>query len=228
VENFTYEKPEFERKQKIEIYVEDEKVGGEYVTFLEDPRPNELIVQVPVVDDLYLPVGKGREVKISYSKLSARYEFESRIKKRSDTGAAPFIYVLRPDRVKRIQMRDYLRVPCSIEARMEIMDKLSDSSLPQRLNGKIVDISGGGLKFETNIPMSASVTVELFFELDLIKERMAPVLGRIVRRIEDKIRNKYFLAVEFEGLTIEQRNSIIQYTYQRQLELGKKDKWVSD
>ncbi|MFP4687567.1 MAG: flagellar brake protein [bacterium] len=228
MQRFTYEQPEFGVKQKIELYLEDEKIGGKYVTFLEEPKDNELVVQVPVVDELYLPLGKGQDVNVNYSKLSARYEFDSCVKKRDDGGMAPLIYLKRPVRVKRIQMRDYLRVPCSIEAHMEILGELSDSSLPRRVNGKIVDISGGGLKFETNIPVPASVLVDIYFELDLVSKQISPIHGKIIRRLEDKIRKKYFLIVEFAGITIEQRNSIIQFTYQQQLSLDKKDKWVRE
>ena len=224
----TYEEPEFDVRQKIELDVKNEKYGGKYATFLEEPKQSELIVQVPLVDDLYLPIGRGAELEVNYTKLSARYEFSSRIKKRTDDGAAPFIYLTRPERVKRIQMRDYLRVPCSINSELEILDSLTDSSLPRRVNGKIVDISGGGLKFETKIPVPPKVFVDLYFKLDLIKKEMAPLHGRVVRRMEDEVRNKYFLAVEFSGITIEQRNDIIQYAYRQQLKLDKKDKWVRE
>ncbi|MGM0381219.1 MAG: PilZ domain-containing protein, partial [bacterium] len=101
-------------------------------------------------------------------------------------------------------------------------------NLPDWVNGKIVDISGGGVRFKTAIPVPASQRVHLELELSLIDKKIDFVPGKVIRQDKDEVTGKYFLGIEFTGITIEDRNDIIQYVYRQQIEMDKKDKWVRE
>ncbi len=226
--NLTLEPAEFEYRQKLEITVESGNLQGNYVSFVEQPGEEKVTIQVPRVDDLYLPLKPGSEVTVRYKKLSARYEFEGEIIERDDNRRIPGLKMKNPGRVKRIQMRDYLRVPCEFSAQMELTGGLEGDNLPRRVNGKIVDISGGGTKFKTAVPVPVAQRVYLKFELPLVETELEYVPGKVIRREQDDVSKKYFLGIEFSGISIEARNDIIQFVYRQQIEMDKKDKWVRE
>lgn len=224
----TMEPPDFEYRQKMEVIIEDGRLEGDYVTFVEQPRGEEVTLQVPRIKGLYLPLKENQSLKISYKKLSARYEFDEKVTGRDDSQAVPCFKVNKPKKVKRIQMRDYLRVPCELSAKIELVGSRKNEELPRRVNGKIVDISGGGVKFKTAVPVPSGQNVHLEFKLPLIEEKIDFLPARVIRRNKDEMSKKYFLGIEFTGISKEDRNDIIQYVYRQQIEMDKQDKWVQE
>jgi len=224
----TLEPADFEYRQKVEIIITEGRLEGNYITFVEQPAEDEIIFAVPRVDELYLPLEPEQPVTVSYKKLSARYEFDEKIIGRDDNRPVPCLKIKNPERVRRIQMRDYLRVPCEFPARLDLAGGLNKDELPRRVNGRIVDISGGGVKFKTAIPVPRAQKVYLKFKLPLIDKELNFVPGKVIRRDQDDVSKKYFLGIEFSGISIEARNDIIQYVYRQQIEMDKKDKWVRE
>ncbi len=221
MEDVTYETPEFEERQKLELRINSEPLRGKYSTFIKEIVASHLMVEVPSVEGLYLPVKVGRPVLVEYRRVSARYQFESRVTERDDDSDPPLLAIKRPSRVKRIQKRDFVRVPCSIEARLFVDEDLEDPDLPTKINGEILDLSAGGLKFKTNVPLPVSSRVSFQFELPLVNREIDNLYGYILRREWDEVNQFYFLAVQFEGVLEEQKSALIQYTYRRQLKLNK-------
>ena len=225
--DISYVEPELEQRQKLELRINDGPLKGKYVTFIKDFSASRIVVEVPTVDQLYLPISTGQGMLVEYRRLSARYQFESRVVDRKDQVEPPVLELERPSAVKRIQMRDHLRVPCSIRAVMEIESDVS-SEIPQKLEGSVVDLSAGGAKFRADLELPMSTRVKLSFELPILEEEMKNLYGYIIRREEDEVEECYFYGIEFEGVLTDQRKALTQYSYRRQLELQKKDKWVQD
>ncbi|GEM_PF-5950778 len=225
--DISFVEPELERRQKLELRLNSGALKGKYTTFIKDFSASRIVVEVPTVDQLYLPVNTGQNLFVEYRRMSARYQFESRVVDRKDDVEPPVLELERPDSVKRIQLRDHLRVPCSIPAKLKIESDVPDP-IPPKLEGTIVDLSAGGAKFRAELELPMSTRVNLKFELPILEEEMNDLYGYIIRREEDEVEECYFYGIEFEGVLTDQRKALTQYSYRRQLELQKKDKWVQD
>lgn len=218
-----YVTPEFEERQKLEIRIKEGSLRGKYTTFVKEIRASQIRMEVPTVNGLYLPAKSGQPLLVEYRKRAARCQFESRIVDRDDQPEPPLMSVQRPDRVKRIQKRDFVRVPCNIEAQLVVDETLEDPDLPREVTGQILDLSGGGLKFKTDVALPETTRVYFQFTLPGSGNKFDSLFGYILRREWDEVNEAYIFAVEFEGLLEEQRTALIQYAYRRQLELNKQE-----
>lgn len=126
----------------------------------------------------------------------------------------------RPDEVKIVQRREYVRVPVDIEVCCHLVG-VADQNLDNSkiFNGKIRDISGGGVQLSTEL--SLPIGTILVFELELENNSFV-LTARVVRNLEDEDGRTRNLGCEFIGIDESERQKIISYCSKRQLYLKKK------
>ena len=127
----------------------------------------------------------------------------------------------KPDEITRIQRRNFVRVPCDIDATVRVLsvaENGSGDSFPDAYSATIEDISAGGvqLKGSENLPLATNV--ELLFTLPDTETTMNEVFAEVVRG-SDSEQPPYVLGLEFTSITENKRNDIIQYVYDRQIEI---------
>ncbi|MFB6356572.1 MAG: flagellar brake protein, partial [bacterium] len=175
------------------------------------------------VQSLYLPITDNQDINLNFMRVSARFQTQSSVTRRMDRISTPRIVIPRPDKMQRVQMREFVRVPCSIPVTIRTME---DGGY-RELEAQAVDISAGGMKCELDEEISEESEVMLTFELPLTDEYIDDVFGDILRVLEDTVEDCYVVALQFSGLTEDNQERIIRYTYRRQIEMKQEGQWVS-
>ncbi len=218
-----YVEPRLGKGQRLELRIHEGPFKGKYRTVIDELTDRMMLVEVPSVKKLYLPVGKGQPLFVEYREAGARYQFETVLIERDDLAEPPLLTLETPSRVKRIQLRDFLRVPCEISGLLVVESGRKKLNLPRVIKGTIVDISAGGVKFRSPLEVPPNTPVSLHFEIPEVKMRFDEVQGVIIRSEKKQLEEAAYLAVEFEGLLDEYKKVLLRYTYRRQVELKKRN-----
>ncbi|GED12466.1 hypothetical protein AM501_07045 [Aneurinibacillus migulanus] len=172
----------------------------------------------------------GWTVYVSYNHSDgAQYEFLSVIvRKQRDN--IPMLVLLKPakDNIRRIQRRDYLRVPA--KAKLEFSWQTQDGE--KAYSGFTVDISGGGIKFVCNarisFPEENMIECRLYLpEINAQnkktnQELCIPLKAKIIRHPVPGGNGLQTVAVTYEEIAEFHREKIIRYCFSRQLEIRNK------
>lgn len=148
------------------------------------------------------------------------YKFQTKLieKKRAD-GIAMFVLEL-PDEKDfiYIQRRSFIRVEALLKVKV-----ISPNNEFSAFDTYSVDISAGGLKLilPKNITLEEEQLVICSFILPISENDVYMQLKSRVVRITDRISNRY-VSLQFEDITENERQSIVKYCFERQLELRKK------
>lgn len=209
--------PDYESGEQVDLVVSDGALEGTYSTVIQELERDRLRLETPQVNGLYLPVGSGTGVILKQYAQGATFEGETRVVDRDDNDE-PSLMVAVPERVKRIQRRNFVRVPCDLDAEIFVLD-VPEGEVPSgSLDGTLEDISAGGVQLAVDRRLPLFTEIELVFTLPVIDRTLREVFGEVVR-VPDKSEAPYSLGVEFTSITENNRNDIIQYVYERQRDL---------
>lgn len=167
----------------------------------------------------------GTLIEVTYpSPDGAQYVFQSTILYRRKEQISMILMTYpEPETIRRIQRRSYLRVPCSID--VAIHAKLLNAFPP--FVATTVNLSGGGLLVEGKQIPHLEVGTEVKWWLAL-PTQSGQILhpkgeGRIVRNLKlGDIGGITQYSVQFSDLLERDRDLIIKYCLERQLEIKKK------
>jgi c-di-GMP-binding flagellar brake protein YcgR len=119
-----------------------------------------------------------------------------------------------PKEVTHLERRAYTRLPVKIETQYaEIRDGSAGSSYSR---STALDISGGGIRLETNrnCPQETLLRVKFQIPLGQMEEELI-LTGRIVRSIPGEGARKSQVGVEFIDISPRQQESLVQYILDR-------------
>jgi c-di-GMP-binding flagellar brake protein YcgR len=211
--------PEYETGEQLDLSIPGGELEGTYSTVLNSVNGEHLEFETPQVNGLYLPVAEGTILLLKQYAEGATFEAKTRVLSRQDESDTPSFTVERPSTVKRIQRRDFVRVPCDIPIKVFILEGGDDGqSLPGSLEGTIEDISAGGVQLAVSERLPSLTKIELTFELPIVNETMNEIFADVIR-VPDESDPPYSHGVKFTSITENKRNDIIQYVYERQMEL---------
>lgn len=202
--------------QRVEIEVPSKDAcGGCYSSRVEDLFPNRVVLAAPIKNNKIVPLKRGEVIKIKYWGGSAGYSFTTRVLRRKG-GHLPTITVELPEKIKRWQRRNYLRVSASIPLTFTLTNSDGKSKHPQIYRSETIDISGGGVMLKSPLLIEKGSYLEL--ELMLPQRGVIVALGRIVRIQERSSKNKHFylLGIEFSVIKESDREKIITYVFDLQ------------
>lgn len=112
--------PDYDSGGQIDLMVTDGSLQGTYSTVIQEINGDRLRLETPQVNGLYLPVASGEEVILKQYAQGATFEGESRVVDRGDADD-PALFIDRPETVKRIQRRDFVRIPCDLDAEVFVL-----------------------------------------------------------------------------------------------------------
>lgn len=217
MEDVSEVEPDYESGEQVDLVVSDGALEGTYSTVVQQLERDRLRLETPQVNGLYLPVGSGADVILKQYAQGATFEGETRVVDRDDQDE-PSLMVAVPERVKRIQRRNFVRVPCDLDAEIFVLD-VPEGEVPSgSLDGTLEDISAGGVQLAVDRRLPLFTEIELVFTLPVIDRTLRDVFGEVVR-VPDQPEAPYSLGVEFTSITENNRNDIIQYVYERQRDL---------
>lgn len=218
MDEVTEVEPDYNEGEQIDIVLENDSVNGTYSTQIKGVTDRGFTTEVPEINSLYLPISEGNNLIVKQYEEGATFKSETKVIHRDDSDT-PTIMIEIPDVVKRIQRRDFVRVPSDIDTEVIILESgEEENTVSGPLEGKIEDISAGGVQLVLEDYLSLFTKIELIFTLPIVDEELREVFGEIVRVPEDSEPPLRF-GVEFTSITENKRNKIIQYVYEMQRKL---------
>ncbi len=152
--------------ERLLLVIEKDGIRSEFITRLEDIKQSSYILEMPIRQSGNATLSKGDLVKVSYNKKDAAYTFKASIKDLFE-GESSSIEVEKPTDVSRIQRRHFVRLDISGNLVFRILEspESSEGSISQKFQGSLLNISAGGVLFETETPIKADSLLILDFTL---------------------------------------------------------------
>lgn len=123
-----------------------------------------------------------------------------------------------PDLITKIQRRSFLRVPAILEIAVQMTEELSFLALTD-------DISGGGLSFicDEKYPLEEKSEISCWLLIHFKNETIdhVPFKGQLVRVKPVKEHEKQLVMLSFTEIHDNDREKVIRFCFERQLELRK-------
>lgn len=208
--------------ERIEIEVTEKgEYFGNYLSRIEDIKDKkEIMIGLPLDKGTIVPLRIGSIVNINITKADGVYTFAAKIQKR-ELKPFPHFTIEFPKSIKRIQRRNYVRIPINIVVLYKNLGngtvKSSDEIIEEK--GVTVNISGGGLYLLTvkEMEMEDKLTVSFSLPNGVVCKDIKTVIKRkeIVGQ-NDKKRLAY--GIEFVEIDEKLRDQIIVYLFELQRE----------
>ncbi len=217
----------------------DKKV---YYSMLVDiDTEDRLTVTMPIEASRLIPLSVNERFWFVFYTHSGIYQAKGFIVSREKQGNVHVMLVKLLSELERIQRRQFYRIECVLNVEYRIMDEIEckgyeilrtkayktmeDRMKIKRLlvpmnhqdwnKGVAIDISGGGMRFNTKILHEHPEYLEMRFGLrigDFLKEISTP--ARVIRYAAVKnIPDLYEFRVEFVEIETKQREDIVQYVF---------------
>jgi len=163
---------------------------------------------------------KNKKVQVTFRiSNDAEYSTISRVIDKVPHGNTPCLNIAHNNRLTRVQKRIYRRDNVDISVHifaLRIDVKKGKRKLvlanPKPFNGKITNISAGGLAIKAGGILKENSLVKLDFSMDLTNTDAA--VGRVMTYSSIPNTNDKMLHIKFEKLSIKTRNRIFEYIYQ--------------
>lgn len=212
--------PELEINTRLEIEVEDADYGGKYLSRVMDVNSRELRIMSVASQGITIPLRVNTPLYITYVGERAMYGFRSIIRQRFHDVLAGYIVEM-PNRVDRIQRREYVRLEVQTNFRYRIFAEPGDPQPTPRPFEKsyIIDISGGGVRFFAEEVIAAGTILEMRLGIEGIEREI--VVGKVVR-CRERVEGGYEIGVSFEAVSPATQDQIISWIFDKQRELRKK------
>ena len=192
--------------------------AASHKTRVEDANGCLLLISAPVQGGIPLSVPEGTKVAISYIVdtigRQSRLVTEARVAKRL-TDSIPMLQLEITGPWQRIQERNFVRVDVLLPAAYACLVEGERESLQ---SAQITNLGGGGVFLVTKTPLAVEAMIWLSLTLDGTVLEMQGV----VRRAEVLPNGGCGHGIAFEQLDEKTRQLIIQFVFQRQLELKRK------
>lgn len=190
-----------------------------YKTRISDIESDQLFIEVPfdergATKSLYA----GDLLKVSYISNvdKVNYFFDAYVRGMLQDNNIRQYIIDKPAKseISKVQRRSFLRV----DAELEVAGRVGSD----RFLAVTVDISGGGLSMMTPTKLYENDTIECWLLIQYRNEQIehVPFQGEIVRIKEED--EGYLLMVRFTNIAESDRQKIVKYCYEKQLELRKK------
>ena len=222
-----------------------------YQSRVEDVTQENVVLAMPMQGGTIVPIQVGERVEVSYTLNDGVYLFKGTVTDRKSQ-PLPLLYLTLPREIKRQQRRQFVRVETFIPIRFRkptqaeweiIYDKCTKdyrfkgASPPPPLKteaevserkppfhqGVVHNISGGGMLIACAQKIANNDMLLMRFALDEAEE--IEVYARVARCYELSGEDTSFpfsAGLEYVVITSELRHKIIQYTFNRQIQLKKK------
>lgn len=164
------------------------------------------------------------------------FECEIRIIDRYKSNNAFILLVELESKLRKFQRREYYRFSCALNistrelaqeenAAIEQGQRYLVPGLPLR-KGIIVDISGGGLRFVTDQPYEKNSFIYCKYQLE-DGGKAYEVIGKVLdgRKLENRT-DAFEHRVQFESITIEDREAVIRFIFEEERKHRKKEKGI--
>ncbi|KPV55489.1 glycosyl transferase [Paenibacillus sp. A3] len=202
--------------------IDEEEAKQEYKSRIADISDAYISMEIPMND-------KSGKLKRLYpgDELSVNFITEGGVKNYFNSSVLGFsdevirlVLIKKPDpeSITKVQRRNFLRVPAILEIAVKFSEQLQFVSLTD-------DVGGGGISFlcEGYVPVESGHTVECWLLVPFKNGQIehVPFKSEIVR-VKELETGKKQVMMRFSEITDRDRQKIIRYCFERQLDFRKK------
>ncbi|WP_298837182.1 flagellar brake protein [Clostridium sp.] len=203
-------KVDFKLNKKLEILINEKYFNSN----IQDITEDYIAISIPSSAGEYVPLSKGSIIDVLYYAEENLYKFKSIIIGRKFENI-PILLIAKPEQVKRIQRRRYVRVPLVktakyINLKNEPKVNLSTIDDSKYLKAVLVDLSGGGMRVKVSEKISPNDF--LFISLTVNDEEVL-IVGQTKRIMKDD-EGRFICGLSFEFLDNGTREQLIKYIFQ--------------
>ena len=187
---------------RVEIIIGEEA----WKSVIQDVNDESFFISIPMEKGEYIKFNNGSTLLMhNYIKDgSYLYKFTCKVKGRAKSGLTPLYELSLPEKVERIQRREFVRI--NVVAPIEYkIEKNEDNKF---LKGILLDISGGGLRFATDNKINVGEVIELKLR-DINTEDEMLIKGQCVR-CKKESNGQYICAVRYYEISNKIREKIIE------------------
>jgi c-di-GMP-binding flagellar brake protein YcgR len=215
----------FRITQSIEVIEEDKETGKKelYFSRIEDMSEESLFITPPFRKGFYLPPRRGRKIVVRLPADICSYLFEAvLLAYHSSASSLPLWEISLPDTIRRVQMREFVRLDIAIELKIELTDAAgSERSIVTRSK----NISAGGV--HVLLPELLPVKTKLTMTFSLLPEEEFQAEGEIIRIIPpEQDGDKSSAGIKFSKIDEKTRQQIVKFIFQEQVKRRKKEKEI--
>jgi c-di-GMP-binding flagellar brake protein YcgR len=205
---------------KIHLLIMNDNNQSQYVSRVDNINEDGTIdVLIPISKRRIVYINEDTVLKVIITKEAAIYEFKAEIENKL-FGVDPLLRLKRTSDIQKIQRRNYFRLKSLNTIKIRKIVNLTEAIFSEYFNVAMVDISGGGLAFNSELELDINDLIEISVTLN---SNTINLLGMVVRadRSEDNLK-KMGYGINFEKITETERNIIMSFIFEEQRKLVKK------
>jgi Predicted glycosyltransferase len=199
----------------IELKISEGDYQGNYYTKVDEIREQVLYIGAPYYQGEILPLRVGTVLEVCFNDEISAYSFDTAIKQRIAL-PTPVLVLDFPDEIRKIQRRNFVRVKTFFPITYQIVTKEGLSN-PQK--GNLLDLSGGGMRFETLAKLDDNAL--LVIQLTLPSNELNTFV-RVLRVQKNEDTKSYSISSKFHEISEHDRDLIIRYVFELQRTMRKK------
>jgi c-di-GMP-binding flagellar brake protein YcgR len=199
----------------VDLHVLEGDYKGKYKTHVDEVGEKRVSIFAPSHMGEIVPLREGTRVEIVFWDEIASYAMETVIEQRIAVPVQIFVLEF-PDDIRRVQRRNFVRVAAYYPVSFQVVER---TGLSNMLKGNMLDLSGGGMRFQTSEKIEKDALIYTFFQLPT-GEIKTPARVCRVEPIEDT--RKSSVSVEFYQISDRERNRITRCVFDIQREMRKK------
>lgn len=210
--NFMIEKEKYKVGYHIKM-TKDRKSSNALASQIEEILDEKhIVVACPISKGRYVFWDTGKKVTLSYCvENRGVFVFDAVVEKYFHENEIVLLKMRVDSGIEKIQIRNYFRLEETWEIKIDVYND-SGKEVIASMNGKTVDISGGGMKILSFYPLKPSAIVEIA----LNQEKYSNLFrARVIRtqEVEDESEFKYISSVKFEKLNVKEQEKLIRFLF---------------
>lgn len=192
--------------------------------FLEWCRKDELKITIPADKDQNSLIEPGKMYLICLYTVKGLFQCKAVIKECELRGEQLVVQLQIQSGLEKYQRRHYYRMVCVLDFIYRIVKEDAEPE-EETFSGVILDLSGGGLRFNTGQTMEPGTQILLQMQVDLPKFAERPwLLARVLSAVplahkEGVVEHR----AEFVGIQTQEREAVIQYIFLKERRRKKKE-----
>ncbi|KUO65625.1 MAG: pilus assembly protein PilZ [Gracilibacter sp. BRH_c7a] len=201
--------------QPVEIVISEGEYQGRYKTKVEELGVRIISIGIPIDQGMIIPLREGTNLDVVFSDELSAYTFSSVIIKRI-AAPIPTLILEFPSKITKIQRRQYVRVELVTPIEYQVLQK---EGLSKANKGYVVDLSGGGISFKAKDELLLNTIIIIKTIIGGVSIELPAAVVRSIKKEDD---NEYNISAEFQEISENIRDKIIQYIFDIQRERRKK------
>lgn len=208
---------------------------------LDRKSNGNFIISMPIQNGKVILLSLGARYELTFYSKNGMYRCIGQVAERYKKENIFMLEVEPKTQLERYQRREYYRYQCNMdltfykldeeqkkmESEVEILNNLTEgNSQDNRLQGIIVDLSGGGMKFRSEVELQLNDMIMIMLRLTSGKmDNQFWILGKVIE-CKDVRKEKlpfYEIRAEFQIKDNKIREEIIRFIFEEERKIRKKE-----